>query len=148
MAKSALNDDAILRPTVQQSPPLDEFMGWTKYNRYSILVVRNLSELATKLSYRTAAKAVELLAPFTVSHQKINSLVNQAGQEVKKQQTSNQRYDALEKPKTAPKVLYLEGDGFMVKGVGMKSIAFRCVKAFVSAGRIAKNESIPVILFR
>lgn len=132
-----------ITPNGSAVSPLDEFMGWTKYNRYSILVVRNLSELATKLSYRTAAKAVELLAPFTVSHQKINSLVNQAGQEVKKQQTSNQRYDALEKPKTAPKVLYLEGDGFMVKGVGMKSIAFRCVKAFVSAEESQRTNQSP-----
>ena len=100
--------------------PLDDFMGWTKYKRYSPLLVRNLGELATTLTYRAGAKVVELLAPFTVSHQKMNELVNQVGQELKKQQTADQRYDAFEKPKTAPKALFIEGDAFLVKGQGNK----------------------------
>lgn len=40
-----------ITPNGSAVSPLDEFMGWTKDNRYSTLVVRNLSELATKLSY-------------------------------------------------------------------------------------------------
>lgn len=31
--------------------PLDTWMGWTKYSRYSTLIVRNLGKLATKLTY-------------------------------------------------------------------------------------------------
>lgn len=78
-------------------------------------MVRNLGELVTKLTYRSAAKAIELFAPISISHQKINALVKEAGQNPKKQQTSDQRYDVLEYTKRTPKVLYLEGDGFMVK---------------------------------
>ena len=95
--------------------PLDEAMGWQKYGRYSLLLVRNLSEFAAKVPYRTGELAIQLFAPFTISHQKLNQLVNQAGQELKKQQTSAERYIELKQPKRTPKVLHIEGDGFYIQ---------------------------------
>lgn len=120
--------------------PLDTLMGWTKYSRYSTLVVRNLGELATKLTYRSAAKAIELFAPFSISHQKINALVKQAGQNLKKQQTSDQRYDALDQPKRAPKALYLEGDGFMIKTWGKKYLEVHRFQVCEGVRPVGKNR--------
>ena len=74
-----------IKPDATPVYPLDEAMGWQKYGRYSLLLVRNLSEFATKVSYRTGELAIRLFAPFTISHQKLNQLVTQAGKEFKKQ---------------------------------------------------------------
>jgi Uncharacterised protein family (UPF0236). len=120
--------------------PLDTLMGWDKYSRYSTLVVRNLSELATKLTYRSAAKAIELFAPFSISHQKINALVKEAGQNLKKQQTSDQRYDALENTKRTPKVLYLEGDGFQIKTQGKQYLEVHRFQICEGVQLVGKNR--------
>lgn len=125
------------QPTIY---PLDDFMGWSKYNRYSTLLVRNLGELATQMTYRSAEKAVELLAPFSISHQKMNQLVNQAGEEIKKQQTSDQRYDVLKKEKSKKPALYIEGDGFLVKARKNKWLEIHRYQICEGVRSIGKNR--------
>lgn len=123
--------------------PLDKLMGWDKYTRYSTLLVRNLGELATKLTYRSAAKAVELLSPITISHQKINQLVKQAGRHLKEQQTSDERYDELTTQKRTPKTLYIEGGGFQMSTVGNKRLEihrFQICEGVCSAGKNRKER--------
>ena len=56
-----------ITPNGSAVSPLDEFMGWTKYNRYSTLVVRNLSELATKLSYCCSYWVLPLRQPMQLA---------------------------------------------------------------------------------
>jgi len=63
------------KPDTAPVYPLNEAMGWQKYGRYSLFLVRNLSEFATKVPYRTGELAIRLFAPFTISHQKLNQLV-------------------------------------------------------------------------
>lgn len=43
--------------------PLDEVMGWKKYGSYRLFLIRNLSEFATKVPYRTGELAIQLFAP-------------------------------------------------------------------------------------
>ena len=129
-----------IKPDATPVYPLDEAMGWQKYGRYSLLLVRNLSEFATKVSYRTGELAIRLFAPFTISHQKLNQLVTQAGQEFKKQQTSDERYIELKQAKRKPNVLYIEGDGFIFKGKNNKKLEGHRFQVSEGSQEIGKNR--------
>ncbi|MFC4720682.1 UPF0236 family transposase-like protein, partial [Enterococcus lemanii] len=129
-----------IKPDATPVYPLDEAMGWQKYGRYSLLLVRNLSEFATKVSYRTGELAIRLFAPFTISHQKLNQLVTQAGQEFKKQQTSDERYIELKQAKRKPNVLYIEGDGFVFKGKNNKKLEGHRFQVSEGSQEIGKNR--------
>lgn len=95
--------------------PLDELMGFDKYKRYSVLAVRNILEVSSVATYRNTALAVNCLTGFNISHSQIGNLIKLAGQEIKDQQEADSRYDAPREKKQVP-VLYLEGDGVMIKG--------------------------------
>jgi hypothetical protein len=98
---------------------LDKFLGLKKYMRYSLLLQRNIAELATKMTYRSCELAVGLLLPFTLSHHKINKMVITLGQDMKKQQNDKERYDE-DAPKKKVATLYIEGDGVVIKMRGGK----------------------------
>lgn len=93
---------------------VDDFLGFEKYCRYTKLVVRNLCELSTTLTYRNAAKAIELFAPFNISHQKINQVVNKTGEQIQEKQKAED-FKVVENLKEID-VLHVEGDAFWVKG--------------------------------
>lgn len=95
--------------------PLDKFMGFDKYKHYSVLAVRNILEVSSVATYRNTALAVNCLSGFNISHAQIGNLVKTAGQKIKEQQEADSRYDAQTAKKQVP-VLYLEGDGVMIKG--------------------------------
>lgn len=86
---------------------------------------------------------MELLSPITISHQKINQLVKQAGRHLKEQQTSDERYDELTTQKRTPKTLYIEGDGFQMSTVGNKRLEihrFQICEGVCSAGKNRKER--------
>lgn len=95
--------------------PLDKFMGFDKYKHHSVLAVRNILEVSSVATYRNTALAVNCLSGFNISHAQIGNLVKTAGQKIKEQQEADSRYDAQTAKKQVP-VLYLEGDGVMIKG--------------------------------
>ena len=95
--------------------PLDELMGFDKYKHYSVLAVRNILEVSSVATYRNTALAVNCLAGFNISHAQIGNLIKAAEQKIKEQQEADSRYDSQLKKKQVP-VLYLEGDGVMIKG--------------------------------
>ncbi|MGM0124137.1 hypothetical protein IGI37_002806 [Enterococcus sp. AZ194] len=95
---------------------LDVFLGLKSHDRYSHLLKRNVAELASKMTYRNSEKAIELLTSFTMSHRKINRLVLQVGEEIKSQQTAEERYDERKDKKRRPSAIYIEGDGIQIKG--------------------------------
>jgi hypothetical protein len=112
--------------------PLDELMGFDKYKHYSVLAVRNILEVSSVATYRNTALAVNCLSGFNISHAQVGNLVKAAGQKIKEQQESDSRYDAKTSKKKVS-VLYLEGDGVMIKGTQgrLEFIAIRFVKVFV-----------------
>lgn len=95
--------------------PLDELMGFDKYKRYSLLAVKNILEVSSVATYRNTALAVNCLAGFNISHMQVGKLIKMAGQNIKTKQETDSRYDAVSTKKKVP-VLYLEGDGVMIKG--------------------------------
>lgn len=95
--------------------PLDELMGFNKYKRYSVLAVRNILEVSSTATYRNTALAINCLAGFSISHAQVGSLIKQAGKQIKNQQEAESRYDGIITKRKVP-VLYLEGDGVMIKG--------------------------------
>ena len=110
--------------------PLDKFMGFDKYNHYSVLAVRNILGVSSVATYRNTALAVNCLSGFNISHAQIGNLVKTAGQKIKEQQEADSRYDAQTAKKQVP-VLYLEGDG----GAGYAKKDFDEI-----VGRCAKHE--------
>ncbi|WP_172987604.1 UPF0236 family transposase-like protein, partial [Lactobacillus helveticus] len=96
--------------------PLDKFMGFDKYKHYSVLAVRNILEVSSVAAYSNTALAVNCLSGFNISHAQIGNLVKPAGQKIKEQQEADSRYDAQIAKKRVP-VLYLEGDGIMIKAL-------------------------------
>jgi hypothetical protein len=95
--------------------PLDQLMGYDKYKRYSVLAVKNILQVSAVATYRNTALAVNTLSCFNISHSQVGKLIVQAGKQIKAQQQSEERYDGIAQKKKVP-VLYLEGDGVVIKG--------------------------------
>lgn len=95
--------------------PLDELLGFDKYKRYSLMAVKNILEVSSVATYRNTALAVNCLAGFNISHMQVGNLIHMAGENIKASQESDSRYDAVDAKKKVP-VLYLEGDGVVIKG--------------------------------
>ncbi len=95
--------------------PLDELMGYNKYKHYSLLTVKHILEVSAAATYRNAALAINTLSNFHISHAQIGNLIAHAGKNIKEQQEADERYDGISQKRRVP-VLYLEGDGVMIKG--------------------------------
>ncbi|WP_406842486.1 ISLre2 family transposase [Lactobacillus helveticus] len=95
--------------------PLDKLMGYDKYKRYSVLAVKDILQVSAVATYRNTALAVNTLSCFNISHSQVGKLIVQAGKQIKAQQQSEERYDGITQKKKVP-VLYLEGDGVVIKG--------------------------------
>lgn len=102
-------------PGKQARYPLDELMGFDKYKRYSILAVKNILEVSSVATYRNTALAANCLSGFNISHMQVGNWVKMAEKNIKAGQEADSRYDAAGTKKKVP-VLYLEGDGVVIKG--------------------------------
>lgn len=102
-------------PDKQALYPLDKFMGYDRYKRYSVLAVKNILEVSAVATYRNTALAVNALSCFNISHSQVGKLIIQAGKQIKEQQEAEDRYDQARRKRKVP-VLYLEGDGVVIKG--------------------------------
>ena len=102
-------------PDKKAKYPLDQLMGYDKYKRYSVLAVKNILQVSAVSTYRNTALAVNTLSSFNISHSQVGKLIVQAGKQIKTQQQSEERYDGIVSKKKVP-VLYLEGDGVVIKG--------------------------------
>lgn len=109
--------------------PLDEFLGIKKGSRFSTLVLKHVAELSTLMVYRHVSKAVELLTPLTISHQKAQSITRFTGDLIDQQTSKEERFDGY-KPKKSVPVLYIEGDGIQIKGKGKKKLEIHRYQVF------------------
>ena len=126
--------------------PLDELMGFDKYKHYSVLAVRNILEVSSVATYRNTALAVNCLSGFNISHAQVGNLVKAAGQKIKEQQESDSRYDAQTSKKKVS-VLYLEGDGVMIKGTQGR-LEFHRYQICEGIRNDAESELMPRNLYR
>lgn len=104
--------------------PLDKLLGWTKYQRYSPLVLRGLLLITTKMTYRQAAWVVKHLTNLPISPTQLNHLVRKQGQAIKQKQEKKIAEQTEFSQRKQVDALYLEGDGVCFKGTQHKQLEF------------------------
>lgn len=119
--------------------PLDTLMGYDKYKRYSVLAVKNILQVSAVATYRNTALAVNALSCFNISHGQVGNLIKQAGQKIKDQQESSERYDAVIQ-KRKVKALYIEGDGVIIKGINKKRMEFHRYQVCEGVSNLSKTR--------
>lgn len=102
-------------PGKQALYPLDKLMGYDCYKRYSVLAVKDILEVSAVATYRNTVLVANALSCSNISHSQVGKLIIQTGKQIKEQQEAEDRYDQAERKRKAP-VLYLEGDGVVIKG--------------------------------
>jgi len=97
--------------------PLDSAIGLEKHKRYSPLVEMKAACLASDSVYRKAADAIELLTPLSISHGAIHSITQRTGEVIQNWTDEAPLHDeTLQKDKKKVPVLFIEGDGLLLKG--------------------------------
>ena len=103
--------------------PLDRELGIVPYQRYTPYFQHCVAQIAAKSVYRSTAMALTLLTPVTISHQEVGSLIKKVGEQYAKwedaQACAEPEDEAVLK---TPEVLYIEGDGVIIRGQKQKKI--------------------------
>ena len=101
--------------------PLDRELGFEKHQRFTPCFQYNVARVAAHSVYRSTAEAVNLLTPVSISHQTVGAIVKAAGEMYTAyEQAQNEREPEQEEELKRPTVLYLEGDGVVIRGQGIK----------------------------
>lgn len=97
--------------------PLDLAIGLEKHKRYSPLVEMKAVSLASDSVYRKASDAIELLTPLSISHGAIHSMTQRLGETIQNWTDEAPLHDETSvKDKKKVPVLFIEGDGLLLKG--------------------------------
>lgn len=97
--------------------PLDLAIGLEKHKRYSPLVEMKAISLASDSVYRKASDAIELLTPLSISHGAIHSITQRIGETIQNWTDEAPLHDeTLLRDKKKVPVLFIEGDGLLLKG--------------------------------
>lgn len=103
--------------------PLDKWLGFRKYQRYSPLVELKVAELASESDYRESARILKEWTPVTLSHTTVGSIVKSVGgaQAV----ADSELVEELDIAATLPEgkrvdFLYSEADGVFIRGTKLK----------------------------
>lgn len=103
--------------------PLDRELGIAAYQRYTPYFMYCVAQIAAASVYRSTAQAVNLLTPVTMSHQQVGAVVKSVGKQYGEWENikANAKQEAKAELKT-PEVLYIEGDGVIIRGQKQKKI--------------------------
>ena len=95
--------------------PVDEWLGLKKYMRFSPELVCHVAKMATVMSYRQVCHFVKEFYRLEITKDTVLKAVKQAGELLSEKEKF--RFWLEEEPtkKINPKILYIEGDGVMVK---------------------------------
>ena len=99
--------------------PLDKWLGFREYQRYSPLVEVRAAELASQSSYRESARILSEWTPVNMSHATVGAIVKRVGQA--QGEADKALVDELDIAATLPEgkkvdFLYSEADGVFVRG--------------------------------
>jgi len=114
--------------------PLDNQLGLRKYQRYTALYMKRVTEVAATSVYRTTADVMNRLTLTTISHQTVANIIKQVGKDYEKweqQEIGRAVLPTVEQRR--PAMLCIEGDGLIIKGQGEKRQEIHRVQ--VSEGR-------------
>lgn len=100
--------------------PLDEWLGFRKYQRQSPLVEVKVAELASKSDYRESARILGEWTAVKISHTTVGSIVRRVGKA--QAEADDRMIQELEESAELPKgktvdFLYVEADGIFVRGL-------------------------------
>lgn len=123
--------------------PLDEAIGLKKYKRYSPLVEMKAVTLASDSVYRKAADAMELLTPLSISHGAIHSMTQRIGETIQRWTDEASLHDEtpIKEKKKVP-VLFIEGDGLLLKGPEGKRPEIHRVQIHEGVIKIGKRSTL------
>lgn len=95
--------------------PVDEWLGLKKYMRYSPELICHIAKMATVMSYRQVCNLVKEFYRLEITKDTVFKAVKRAGKLLSEKEKF--RFWLEEEPtkKINPKILYIEGDGVMVK---------------------------------
>ena len=99
--------------------PLDKWLGFCKYQRYSPLVELRVAELASESDYRESARVLSEWTPVTMSHTTVGKIVKRVGEA--QGAADKELVDELDIAASLPEgkkldFLYAEADGVHVRG--------------------------------
>lgn len=100
--------------------PLDNQLGLRKYQRYTALYMKRVTEEAATSVYRTTADVMNRLTLTTISHQTVGNSIKQVGNYEKWEQQEIGRAVLPTVEQHRPAMLCIEGDGLIIKGQGEK----------------------------
>lgn len=119
--------------------PLDEILGFEKYQRRSLSAKEQNCAIATSLSYRKTTEIVSYIGQNVVSPATIGRDVREVGKKIANQELN---FQAEDPGKVKVKVLYCESDGCVVslQQARKKSLEVRVAIAYVGKELIASHR--------
>ena len=99
--------------------PLDKELGIRQYQRYTSYLEYTIARVGAKAVYRVTAEAINALTPVSISHQQVARIVKHVGARYGEWEAAQREAEIPEDAELKrPEVLYIEGDGLMLKGQG------------------------------
>ena len=127
-------------PDGTERKPLDELLGFEKYQRQSLKAIQQVGAIASDLSYRKTAKVVSCMTGSATSPSTIGRYVWRIGKWLEEDQM---RFEASEPGKIAAPQLFGEADGIWVslqKAGKKKRIEIRVAIAYTGKKYISKDR--------
>ncbi|HFQ8396114.1 DDE transposase [Streptococcus agalactiae] len=95
--------------------PVDEWLGLKKYMRFSPELICCIAKQASMMSYRQVCKVIKECFRIEISKDTVLKAVKQAGELLSEKEKFRFWLEKEPSKKIKPKILYIEGDGVMVK---------------------------------
>ena len=129
--------------------PLDKELGFEKNKSFTPYFQYNVAKVAAHSVYRATAEAVNLLTSVSISHQKVGTIVKTVGEKYTAyEQAQNEREPEATEELRQPEVLYIEGDGVLIKGQGCRQQEihrFQIATGIKTRGKRRELEGVHVV---
>lgn len=145
--------------------PLDEKLGLRKNCRFSRELLYQLTHLASYMSYRQVAEVIELVYGLYLTKDTVLTALKTAGKLLDEKEDYRFYQEENQDKKPSPPILYIEGDGVMVKSseeestrknidlshflvhegsqkIGKNRYGLKTKKAFISTSNLKAREAV------
>jgi hypothetical protein len=125
--------------------PLDLKLGYPSYLRFSPLMMMKITKLATHNTYNKTAEAVTLLTQTSISSKAVRNIAMKSAELVEEY---NRLIEYNQVPVTAKEVnvLYLEGDGLMIKNQDGTSMTLHRFQVHEGTEKVTRKRTKTVNL--
>lgn len=101
--------------------PLDDAMGFRKYQRMTAYFEYLVAQVAAGATYRQTAAAVSTLTTNTISHQQVGNVIRAVGKRCEEQEDAQKEVADEGQQLREPEVLMIEGDGVTIRPQGTRN---------------------------